>query len=711
MSKLFQRGLTLLVLFVVGCAAAAPPGPTPPAPPASVNAAAPPPAGAAAAARKGASPGEGAALDAEADSGMQGGERAPMGVAPRGIGQPAEGGVLGGMAPAGGTPIAVAYGPEAGAVPVTVADPQWGNKDAPVTIVQFGDFECPFCARAELTLTELRKTYGPERLRIVWKNTPLPFHPRAQPAAEVAMVLFQRDGNDAFWAAHDAFFANQRDLDHTADQLLQKAKIDAAELARLRSSGKAASKIADDEAVAKKAGATGTPAFFINGIFLSGAQPIDRFTTIIDEQIQKAKGAIAGGTPPGQVYAKLSREQKTQVAAPVVDKTPPPPEDTSVHLVPVGSSPVRGKATALVTMVEFADYQCPFCGRVEATVQKLSALYGDRLRVVWKNNPLPFHPHAEPAAQLALEARAQKGDAAFFQLHDALFASQTHLEDSDLNALGAASGLNAAGVTKALSTHKYKAVIDEDTELADDLKALGTPHFFINGRRLVGAQPLEKFQAVIDEEIVKAEAMVRAGTPAARVYDKLMSTASAPVPEKKTIAAPGKQNPGRGPENAKVVVQYFCDFQAPFCPRLEPTLVELEKAFPGKIRIVWRNRPMPMHPSAKLAAEAAMEAFKQKGASGFWAMHALLYGVPGQTPSLERPALDGYATALGLDMAQFASALDNQAHKAEIEADEKIAEAAGINGVPAMVINGYYVSGAAPLVRLKKVVNLALSGK
>ncbi len=543
MSKLLQRGLTLLCLFVLGCAAA--PQPVAPASPPVVvaeaaeaaEAEAPPPPAAAARQGERSTAAEGMVLEGDEDQGAKGDAAPVFGAVGRGIGGPADGAVAaprGAPQAAGSTPIL-----DGGVIPVTAADPQWGNRDALVTIVQFGDFQCPFCAKAELTLTELRKNYGPDRLRIVWKNSPLSFHTNARSTAEVAMIAFQRDGNDAFWAAHDAFFADQKNLPQLAEQVLQRAGVTEAELARIRATGKAAAKIDADMDIAKAAGAMGTPAFFINGIFLSGAQPIDRFTAIIDDQIQKAKAVVAKGTPRSEVYTRLAKEQHVPVAARAVTTTPPPPPDTTVHRVLVGGSPVRGKASALVTIVEFADYQCPFCGRVEPTLQKLGAEYGDKVRLVWKNSPLPFHHRAVPAAQLALEARAQKGDAVFFQVHDALFASQRHLEDADLLGIAAAAGLDTQRAMAAVAASKHKALIDADLGLSDELKASGTPHFFINGRRLVGAQSIENFRALIDEELAKAEAMVKAGTPASRVYDKIMAKAQAASPPgKKSVPSP-----------------------------------------------------------------------------------------------------------------------------------------------------------------------------
>src|SRR5262249_22512000 len=160
---------------------------------------------------------------------------------------------------------------------------------------------------------------------------------------------------------------------------------------------------------------------------------------------------------------------------------------------------------------------------------------------------------------------------------------------------------------------------------------------------------------VIDAELQKAEALVQGGTPAAKVYEKLQSTAvSAPPPEKKTVPPPTRSNPSRGPANAKAVVQFFAAFQCPCTKRSLPTIHDLEKAFPGKIRVVFRNLPLPMHKDAELAAEAAMEAFRQKGAAGFWVMFDLLFAAQGQPDGLARPALDGMASQVGLDMNRFA---------------------------------------------------------
>jgi protein-disulfide isomerase len=225
----------------------------------------------------------------------------------------------------------------------------------------------------------------------------------------------------------------------------------------------------------------------------------------------------------------------------------------------------------------------------------------------------------------------------------------------------------------------------------------------------VGAQPLGKFTAIIDEELLKTEALVVQGIRPSSIYDHLQTTAtSAPPPEKKTIPAPTAQNPSRGPANAKVVVQLFSDLQCTYCAHVQSTVDELEKAYPHQVRVVWRNLPLSMHAEAEPAAEAAMEAYHQKGNAAFWAMVELLYAAQGQPGALGRASLVGYAAQLGLDSGAFADALDTHAHKALIDADTKVANDAQITGTPSFVINGYFVSGAQPLTKLKKLVKMAL---
>ncbi len=593
-------------------------------------------------------------------------------------------------------------------IPVTSDDPVWGNRNAPVTIVTFSDFQCPFCSRVEPTLDQVRTTYGPDKVRIVWKNQPLSFHDKAKPAAEAAQTVFALKGSEAFWKFHSTAFKNQAQLSpESYEKWAVAAGVDLNAFKTAFASHKAAKKVEEDSALGTKVGASGTPAFRINGVELSGAQPFEKFKETIDKELSKAQAKIASGTPKDKIYVAMSTENfKSKPAKPEEDEEGEKEDTKTVWRVPVGNSPIHGKADAPVTIMEFSDFQCPYCKKVGPQMQKIKETYGDKVRIVWKHEPLPFHPRAEPAAQLSLEARAQKGDKGFWDAHDKLFESQPKLDDADLEKVAQDLGLDMGKVKAAIKDHKYKKDIDADMELGEDVQASGTPHFFVNGRRLVGAQPFEKFQKIIDEEIKKFEDQ-KGKVSGKDYYAFLMKDAKgAPEPEKKQAPPVPAGNAYKGGKDAKVVIQQWSDYQCPFCSRVEPTVNEVQKVYGDKVKIVWRDKPLPMHPNAPGAAEAAREALKQKGPDAFWKMHKKMFE---NQQKLAREDLEGYAKEIGLDMDKFKAALDNHTHKAAVDADDKAGTDIGISGTPAFLINGYYVSGAQPFAKFKKLIDRAMA--
>ncbi len=616
----------------------------------------------------------------------------------------------GGAITAEGT-TAGSWSDEESPVPVSSKDPMWGKREAPVTIVVFSDFQCPFCSRVEGSLDQVKTTYGPDKVRMIWKNEPLSFHDKAKPAAEAAQGVFALKGSEGFWKFHDTAFKNQQALSaESYEKWAKEAGVtDMAGFKAGLASHKWAKKVDEDHEIAKKVGVNGTPAFYINGVSLSGAQPFDKFKEVIDKELGKAQAKIASGTPKDRVYVEMSKENKKSAPPPKEDEEEK--EDTStVFKVPVGNSPVLGKADAQVTIVVFSDFQCPYCKRVEPTFKQIREKYGDKVRMVWKHEPLPFHPRAEPASQLTLEARAQKGNTGFWEAHDRLFESQPKLEDADLEKVAQDMKLDMAKVKDALKNHKYKRDIDADMELGEDVQANGTPHMFINGRRLVGAQPYDKFEKIIDDEIKKTDAMLKKGVAAKDLYETIIKDGKgAPEPEKKTVAPPPAGSAFKGNANAKVVIQEFSDFQCPFCSRVEPQVAEVMKNYGDKVKFVWRHKPLPMHPDAPLASEATEEALKQKGPDAFWKMHDKLFANQAEKDGLKREALDKYAQELGLDMTKFKAALDGRVHKAKVDADDKAGTDAGISGTPAFVINGYFINGAQPYPKFKKLIERALA--
>jgi protein-disulfide isomerase len=602
-------------------------------------------------------------------------------------------------------------------IPVSSKDPMWGKKDAPVTIVIWSDFQCPYCSRVEPTLQQVKEAYGPDKVRMFWKNNPLPFHNNAKPAAEAAQGVFTLAGNEAFWKFHDTAFKNQQALgpDSYAKWAQDSGVKDAAAFKAGLDGHKWADKIDKDMNEGKTAGVQGTPAFFVNGVFINGAQPFDNFKKTIDQELQKAQAKIAAGTPKARIYAEMVKENKKNAPAAAKDEDEGQKEDTTtVFKVPVDKSPVLGNPNALVTMVIFSDFQCPFCSRVEPTLKAIRDKYGDKVRTVWKNEPLPFHNRAEPCAEAAMEVRAQKGDKGFWAMHDTLFANQKAQADDDLVKYATDNGANGDKVRDAITNHTHKKEIDADNDLAQDFQAQGTPNFFINGRHLVGAQPEEKFDKIIDEEITKAQGLISKGTKPSELYAELTKDGKGPPPpEMKDVPANLPANdPARGNMKAKVTVHEWSDFQCPFCGRVEPTVAQVMKDYGDKIKFVWHDLPLPMHPDAPLASQAGREAFAQKGPSAFWSMHDKMFA---NQQKIKRDDLDGYAKELNLDMDKWKAALDGSTHTAEIDADKTAANSDSISGTPAFLVvpngakQGYFISGAQDYSKFRKVLDRALS--
>jgi len=419
-------------------------------------------------------------------------------------------------------------------VPVTSKDPTWGSRTAPVTMVVFSEFECPFCSRVEGSLEAIKTEYGPEKIRVVWKSYPLPFHANARPASVAAETVRALAGNDAFWKFHKTAFANQKALNReNFEKWAADAGVDMVKFKDALDKNTYAEKVDADQKLGQSLGVRGTPHAFINGVVMNGAQPLDKFKEVVDAQLTAAKALADGGTKPDKVYVEATKKNfKPADKAAERGERPERAEDKNVWNVPVGKSPVKGAPDALVTLVIFSEYQCPFCKRVEPTLDQLMKDYAGKLRIVWKDRPLSFHADAEPAAMFVAEARKQKGDKGFWDAHNLLFQNQPKFKMENFEEYAKTLGLNWAAVKKAIETKAHAASIAADVELAESLRASGTPHMFINGRRLSGAQPIDSFKKVIDEELAKAEALVKAGTPAKAVYDEIMKKAQTPAAKK-----------------------------------------------------------------------------------------------------------------------------------------------------------------------------------
>jgi protein-disulfide isomerase len=171
-----------------------------------------------------------------------------------------------------------------------------------------------------------------------------------------------------------------------------------------------------------------------------------------------------------------------------------PPRQT----VATAGHPTKGPEKAPIEIVEFSDFQCPFCQRALPTVQQVLAKYGDRIRFTYRHYPLPNHPAAGPAADASLCANEQ---GQFWAFHDRLFADFNKLSEADFKAHAVALKLDPAKFDACVNTRRFKEVVEKDLKDGEALGVTGTPAFFINGRALEGAQPLEAFTRLIDEEL------------------------------------------------------------------------------------------------------------------------------------------------------------------------------------------------------------------
>lgn len=165
-------------------------------------------------------------------------------------------------------------------------------------------------------------------------------------------------------------------------------------------------------------------------------------------------------------------------------------------------TPSFGPADAPVTIIEFSDYECPFCARVQDSITPLRAQYGDNVRWVFKNLPLSFHPNAKPAAYAALAAHKQ---GKFWDFHKALWSQQANLNDATYVAIAKQLGLDLDRFNKDRASDAIKATVDTDLKQAEDVGARGTPHFLINGEAVSGALPAAEFRRVIDAHLKAAK--------------------------------------------------------------------------------------------------------------------------------------------------------------------------------------------------------------
>lgn len=360
-----------------------------------------------------------------------------------------------------------------------------------IIIEEFSDFQCPFCKRVVPTIQQVKQEYG-NQVEVVYKHFPLSsIHPNAQKAAEASECALDQG---KFWEMHDKLFENQQALDDASlKRYAADLGLDASKFNICLDSGEKSAKVLAEFNEGRQKGVTGTPTFFINGQKIVGAQPFTNFKAIIDT-------ALSGEAPA----------QPTQPSQPTEPAQPTP---TAEARVSIDDDPVKGSEDAKVVIVEFGDFQCPFCSRFYSqTLPSIESEYIDtgKVKLVYRDYPLSFHAQATPSAE-ASECADEQG--MFWEFHDKVFDNQGAMSVDNYKAWAAELGLDTEQFNDCVDSRKYQSEVVQDFSDGSASGVRGTPGFIIGvlqedgqtvvGQSIRGAQPYANFKAAIDQELAK----------------------------------------------------------------------------------------------------------------------------------------------------------------------------------------------------------------
>jgi protein-disulfide isomerase len=381
-----------------------------------------------------------------------------------------------------------------------------------------------------------------------------------------------------------------------------------------------------------------------------------------------------------------------------------------------GSHPWTGAHTPMVTIVVFSDYQCPYCQRLDGTIASLQTQYGNDLRVVGLQMPLPMHPQARLAAKAVLAAHAQ---GAYAPMHGWLFANARNLSEPTIEAAAADMGLDLPRFRADLASDWIEQRVSADEDLAKHVHVTGTPAFFINGRRFTGAQSADAITPTIDEELQLGRDLVAAGSGQLEIWARILAVANPdpPQPNKPTTTTAKGPDPAkryamdlkgaarRGAKKPKVEILMCGDLDCPFSAKTVATLAQLEVDNKGKLAVLFRHNPLPMHANARAAHRAAIAAERQ---GEFWAMWELLFA----NRQARSPAdLEGFASQLGLDLDRFRKDIADPDVDKQIDADIAACKAIDVSGTPTFFLNGRSLVGAQPIEKFQVIIDEEKAGK
>lgn len=393
------------------------------------------------------------------------------------------------------------------------ASPTEGPAAAPITIVTWSDFGCEYCGVAEHTLDQLRLMF-PGQLRIVHRTLPLDEDNLI--GAEAAMAA---NAQGRFVPMKERLYAMHGHVDRPAVELIAREL--GLDLPRFRAdldTGAYRPQIAIDAREGRALGVSGTPAFFINGRALPGAMSLRTFVRVIDEELARGKGStdydalVARGEASANV-PKGTRWPKFHFAY-----------DRAYRMGLGLPGHQLGPDDAPITIVEWSDFQCPYCAQEAPRLRALRAKYGDKVRLVYRHFPVQGHPDAQLAAEAGIAA-ADQGK--FWQFHDEVFAKGNfgHAARADLDTYARAVGLDMAKFDAALDSRRYRDIVVAEQAAASALGVDGTPTMFMNGLVISGARDQQGLEELVDLQLEQVTKAMSHGLPAKDIYPLVMTGA------------------------------------------------------------------------------------------------------------------------------------------------------------------------------------------
>jgi protein-disulfide isomerase len=389
--------------------------------------------------------------------------------------------------------------------------PASGPLDAPVTVVAWSDYACSYCNRVQGTLDHLVRLY-PGQLRWVHRTLPLDDDDTLAPEAALAAAAQGR-----FRPMNDRLFALGGRVDRpTVELLARELGLDMVRFRADLDTRLHRASIAADMSDARTLGVSATPTFFVNGRPVHGNQPLRVFADIVDQELARAvrlradyDALVADGKPTADVALEPGARRELN--------------PRTLYRVGLGLPGHQvGPDDALVTIVAWGDFECPFCAKQAPVLAHLRDKYKGDVRIIYRHLAMSFHRKAALAAEAAVAA-ADQGK--FWAFHDQVYANFGNLERADLERFAQAAGLDLPRFRAALDDRRYHDAIAAEAAAAEALGVNGTPTVFINGAPIGGLRDADTMDRVVDAHLARTRDLVAGGVPRADLYAMLMSGA------------------------------------------------------------------------------------------------------------------------------------------------------------------------------------------